>query len=552
MKPINSKILSEYLVCPYKLKFSEDISLNFSQNQNLKSVSNKSKYAELSKNIKKSITEFFYLPASNRTIKVLENILRLNWNSGIFINREEERNYGLEAIGLLNNFYFNNDVYKSYTYIGKFFKNKVLNYEFPLEIILGEINKAQKTFLLFEFSISKYIGKKIDLLYIKKNFTLLNKICYIFSVLDVNELILCKKNIRYNSNEQIKISRDEYYKLKNYIEQKIKEYLSAEEYIRELGSHCNFCNSGILCQLSAKTNYTQNTKFFELINFLGELLNIDINIIEFEKVLIKYSDKFLPGERAKNIIEIEKIKNMFNEEVENYIKLYSKSFYIDYLEYNESYIYFFKFDRLNSDKVFIFDSLYPYEYEQILTYNFILEFIKVKLEQIYYYEQSVKDKMTDLYNHGYYRNVSEKELLRCKEFSYNLGIILFDIDFFKKFNDTYGHQIGDFIIKSIAKVFKNNIRLSDIPIRYGGEEFICICSNIKDNKELYGIAEQIRTEIEKTDFVDTNGKKYKVTISGGISLYPQDSNTILELVRVADERLYKAKQNGRNRIEYEK
>jgi len=127
-----------------------------------------------------------------------------------------------------------------------------------------------------------------------------------------------------------------------------------------------------------------------------------------------------------------------------------------------------------------------------------------------------------------------------------LGVLLFDIDYFKKFNDTYGHQAGDFVIKNIAKLFKTAMRRQDITIRYGGEEYIALCPDI-DITELFELSENLRKTIENSEFLYET-QKLQVTISGGIAVFPDDADDVLSLVKIADERLYFSKKNGRNRI----
>lgn len=153
------------------------------------------------------------------------------------------------------------------------------------------------------------------------------------------------------------------------------------------------------------------------------------------------------------------------------------------------------------------------------------------------------DCLTQIYNHKYMFERLENEIEKAVKYREKLCIIMFDIDHFKAVNDNYGHQCGDHVLSTIAKTIKENIRKIDIAGRYGGEEFIVILTKA-DMKVGYKIVEQIRKKIMKLKFKE---KGLAITISGGIVEY--SSENAIELVKLADEKLYSAKRNGRNRIE---
>jgi diguanylate cyclase (GGDEF)-like protein len=122
---------------------------------------------------------------------------------------------------------------------------------------------------------------------------------------------------------------------------------------------------------------------------------------------------------------------------------------------------------------------------------------------------------------------------------------MFDIDDFKKINDTYGHQIGDEILRSIARVVKNKMRAADIVARYGGEEF-CVILPETGKEDAIKAAERMRRAIEDNQIV-TERVKLKVTVSLGVSTYPEDAVDMHSLIREADKALYAAKAAGKNR-----
>lgn len=166
-------------------------------------------------------------------------------------------------------------------------------------------------------------------------------------------------------------------------------------------------------------------------------------------------------------------------------------------------------------------------------------------------EKSSTDMMTHLKLKYFFYNVLTDKLDLSISQNQNLAILMFDIDFFKKFNDTWGHACGDYVLKTVAKIIKNSTREQDIASRYGGEEFTLMLPNTSKEDAL-AVAERIRSEIEKTDFC-YEGQHMKVTISIGCSLYDSKENPVSspkELVEQADKALYVSKRNGRNRVSF--
>ncbi|WP_456488650.1 GGDEF domain-containing response regulator [Caminibacter pacificus] len=169
-------------------------------------------------------------------------------------------------------------------------------------------------------------------------------------------------------------------------------------------------------------------------------------------------------------------------------------------------------------------------------HNSILIFIN----DITKYEEKIqKDPLTGVYN----RNILEKILK--ENINKQICMIFADIDHFKKINDTYGHQFGDTVLQTFAQILKNSLRKNDIIVRYGGEEFLIYIQNVESIKNAQKIAEQLRKVVENFDF---NGKK--ITASFGVCCkYISSKESFEELIKNADKALYKAKNNGRNRVE---
>ena len=157
-------------------------------------------------------------------------------------------------------------------------------------------------------------------------------------------------------------------------------------------------------------------------------------------------------------------------------------------------------------------------------------------------ELSITDKLTGLYNR---LKLDEKMLIKIEEFKrykIDFSIILIDIDDFKSVNDTYGHDVGDHILQKLGKVLKNNIRITDIVGRWGGEEFIIICSNTNLDKSKI-LAENIRKIVQNTNF-DKVGNK---TISLGLAQFNKDDD-VKTIFKRADDALYEAKTTGKNKV----
>ncbi|MBS4026290.1 MAG: diguanylate cyclase [Clostridia bacterium] len=158
------------------------------------------------------------------------------------------------------------------------------------------------------------------------------------------------------------------------------------------------------------------------------------------------------------------------------------------------------------------------------------------------------DSLTGLYNVRYFYNSLTQELMRAERNEGFLSILMLDIDFFKNYNDTFGHPAGDLVLKKFSELLLANIRSYDTACRYGGEEFSVILQDCSLDNAIE-IAERIRQDVEKYKFAGREKQPSgKLTVSIGISCYPQ-VKSISGLISSADKALYKAKSLGRNRVE---
>jgi diguanylate cyclase (GGDEF)-like protein len=176
----------------------------------------------------------------------------------------------------------------------------------------------------------------------------------------------------------------------------------------------------------------------------------------------------------------------------------------------------------------------------------IYNFFRVAVERQNFFKMSVTDGLTGLFNIRYFKLLLETEIIMAKSDPTKIfTIIMSDVDHFKKFNDTYGHQVGDLVLKEVANALKNSVRASDIVARYGGEEMIILLRGTPLKNGLV-VAEKIRKNIEESLVRDRNNT-YKVTASLGVSTC-KPIDTVDSIIKRADEGLYQAKESGRNRV----
>lgn len=163
------------------------------------------------------------------------------------------------------------------------------------------------------------------------------------------------------------------------------------------------------------------------------------------------------------------------------------------------------------------------------------------------YKLAVTDGLTEMYNHRYFQEQMIMNVGNVSRYGGSFSLILIDIDFFKKFNDKHGHQSGDAVLRQVAQTIKKNIRTSDIPCRYGGEEMAIILTNTKKD-DAVTTAKKVWSAIRERKFELADGNWANVTISVGVAAMPDNGNNPQELIEFADKCLYKAKQNGRDQV----
>lgn len=160
---------------------------------------------------------------------------------------------------------------------------------------------------------------------------------------------------------------------------------------------------------------------------------------------------------------------------------------------------------------------------------------------------SVTDSLTGLYNSRYFYKYLDLEISRTKRYGSSFSLLLFDIDNFKRLNDTYGHQAGDEVLQELTRILKSVSRETDVVVRYGGEEFVIILPNTGE-EEATALANRILKSVQKKTIMLSAADKVSITVSGGVASFPQNASTAKELLNAADSAMYAAKTAGKNTI----
>ncbi|QXE92221.1 diguanylate cyclase [Geomonas subterranea] len=162
-------------------------------------------------------------------------------------------------------------------------------------------------------------------------------------------------------------------------------------------------------------------------------------------------------------------------------------------------------------------------------------------------ELSIRDPLTGLLNRRHMEESLLREISRATRTRQPLSVVMLDVDHFKNFNDTFGHEAGDHVLKEVGQVLQKNVRDSDIACRFGGEEFTLILPEADCDTALE-ICNRIRSSVKELQLVMGRQHLGHITISAGISVFPSDGDTIQQLLATADEALYEAKEKGRDRV----
>jgi diguanylate cyclase (GGDEF)-like protein len=181
------------------------------------------------------------------------------------------------------------------------------------------------------------------------------------------------------------------------------------------------------------------------------------------------------------------------------------------------------------------------------TFMFIIKYVLKSKDFDYTYKLATTDGLTNLYNHRYFQEHLTKCMKKADKNNTRFALILIDIDHFKKFNDTYGHQAGDEVLRQVGQTLRKAVKSHDLVARYGGEEMVIVIDRAHTEDALKA-ANRICKAIADRNFELAEGLSVNVTISLGVAVYPIDGRTSTELIEFSDQGLYRAKHNGRNQV----
>ena len=187
-----------------------------------------------------------------------------------------------------------------------------------------------------------------------------------------------------------------------------------------------------------------------------------------------------------------------------------------------------------------------YSTEEIIYIDRLMRFTSIWLQNNVHYKSSVMDSKTKLFNHSYFSKRLADEIARYKRYETPCTLLILDVDFFKKFNDVYGHLAGDQVLASLARKLEHSVREVDVVARFGGEEFVVLLLEHNQDAALM-VAERIRSNIEKMEVVFQD-QKLNITVSIGVAHLAPGINFPEDLISRADAALYESKKNGRNMV----
>ena len=207
--------------------------------------------------------------------------------------------------------------------------------------------------------------------------------------------------------------------------------------------------------------------------------------------------------------------------------------------------------------VLYLDDFKPREFfeEKLELLTILTSFAAMSVDHARLYEKTTQlactDGLTGLYNHRQFKKIFADEVARATRYNKTLSIILFDVDNFKKFNDTYGHPNGDIVLQEMANMLHELLRDCDTIYRYGGEEFVALLPETP-LPEAIKVAERIRifVETESPRFLTGITKTHGITVSVGVATLPDDGSDAISLLKTVDDLMYQAKKHGKNKVYY--
>jgi diguanylate cyclase (GGDEF)-like protein len=287
-----------------------------------------------------------------------------------------------------------------------------------------------------------------------------------------------------------------------------------------------------------ETRVTKISKLHDRLNPGGESCLVEIHGPQLGRKYILEEEEFTIGRDVKNNIVVD-LDNVSRRHAK-IVTRNGKSFVCDLGSTNGTY--------LNDQEVTEETPLRSGDFVKVG--GSIFKFLSGgNIETLYHeeiYQLTIMDGLTQINNKRYFLEYLEREMGRCHRYNRSLSLIMFDIDHFKKINDTNGHLAGDYVLRELAGVVRQRIRREECFARYGGEEFAIVMPEAgPENARRF--SEKVRKMVEDHGFV-FEGKDIAVTISMGVADMVADMTEPMQFIKVADANLYKAKKNGRNQV----
>jgi len=205
---------------------------------------------------------------------------------------------------------------------------------------------------------------------------------------------------------------------------------------------------------------------------------------------------------------------------------------------------------INDERVMPFTSTPLKEGDRLKFGRTIFKYLAGNVIETLYYEEihkmAIMDGLTGLFNKRYFMENLDKEISRARRHQRPLSMIIFDIDHFKLVNDTHGHLAGDHVLKSLSELIKSRVRREELVARYGGEELVVLMPET-DVDGATQLADQVRQRVESHEFAFSS-QKIAITVSGGVAGADEANYEVMPFIQIADERLYEAKNAGRNQV----
>jgi len=571
--------LSTYQQCPlkYKFHFIDGLGTLYRQER---------PYFSFGGSVHQALAKFFKIDDfSKRTLDMLQNLLKQSWISKGYASKEEEADWKSQALSILEKFYNTADIKIKSLYLEDFFRISIGD-----NILAGRIDRIDKTgegYEIIDYKTNRSLPKQEevenDLQLAIYQLACAQKYKIIADKLSFYFLNFDKKITLVKNEENIHQTEKKILQLADIIK-------SDKEFNPTPNPFCNWCDYNVICpamgvglevikSVDKEEEFRKTVKHLEMMRndlyalhkasgdlagvlevsvLLDKILSVFVEIAKVEKGLLCVrgeTGKFSPAV-ARGITGINElcpaggcdIKIKYSEIVkdlasdERFAHLSKKiqgvkSAVVLPLTVNERtegvLILMNKKNRTefgNYDLVFLGN---------------LADHAAISLHNAQLYELAITDGLTKLFIHRYFQNRLDSELIRAKRYNSNISLLMLDIDHFKKVNDTYGHQEGDYVLKKFAKIISDHIRKVDIAARYGGEEFAIILpeTGITGAEQ---VAEHLRYLIEKEEFT-IDGKNVSITASVGVSCWDKVVSKE-EFIEQADRALYQAKHEGRNRI----